>query len=120
MIELTTLAPLADTPAKMLSGGRRALLQMVCGFMVPGTCYVLDEPFAGINPVIKDAMIDMIVDVNRRTGATFLVVSHEMAVIRRLCPPVTLRMDGRIAAQGTPDEGARRAEGVPGHRGKGP
>ena len=54
MIRLTTLGPLADTPAKKLSGGQRALLQMGCGFMVPGSCYVLDEPFAGINPVIKD------------------------------------------------------------------
>jgi branched-chain amino acid transport system ATP-binding protein len=118
MIALTTLGPLADAEAKKLSGGQRALLQMACGFMVPGSCYVLDEPFAGINPVIKDAMIDMIVDVNRRTGATFLVVSHEMAVIRRLCPQVTVMMEGRIAAQGTLDEVARLPEVIAGYLGK--
>jgi branched-chain amino acid transport system ATP-binding protein len=118
MIEVTTLRPLADTPAKKLSGGQRALLQMACGFMVPGTCYVLDEPFAGINPVIKDAMIDMIVDVNRSTHATFLIVSHEMAVIRRLCPQVTVMMEGRVAAQGTLDEVARLPEVIAGYLGK--
>lgn len=118
MIALTKLGPLADTQAKKLSGGQRALLQMACGFMVPGSCYVLDEPFAGINPVIKDAIIDMIVDVNRRHGATFLVVSHEMAIIRRLCPQVTVMMEGRIAAQGTLDEVARLPEVIAGYLGK--
>jgi ABC-type branched-subunit amino acid transport system ATPase component len=118
MIELTTLGPLAETPAKKLSGGQRALLQMACGFMVPGTCYVLDEPFAGINPVIKDTIIDMIVQVNRDYGATFLVVSHEMSIIRRLCPQVTVMMEGRVAAQGTLDEVARLPEVIAGYLGK--
>jgi len=118
MIALTKLGPLSDTPAKKLSGGQRALLQMACGFMVPGTCYVLDEPFSGINPVIKDAIIDMIVDVNKRHGATFLIVSHEMSIVRRLCPQVTVMMEGRVAAQGTLDEVARLPEVIAGYLGK--
>ena len=118
MIALTKLRPLADTQAKKLSGGQRALLQMACGFVVPGTCYVLDEPFAGINPVVKDAIIDMILDVNRRHGATFLVVSHEMAVVRRLCRQVTVMMEGRVAAQGTLDQVARLPEVIAGYLGK--
>ncbi len=118
MLDLTTLRPLADTPAKKLSGGQRALLQMGCGFMVPGSCYVLDEPFSGINPVIKDAIIDMIVDVNRRHGATFLIVSHEMTIVRRLCPQVTVMMEGRVAAHGSLDEVARLPEVIAGYLGK--
>jgi ABC-type branched-subunit amino acid transport system ATPase component len=118
MIALTKLGPLADTQAQTLSGGQRALLQMACGFMVPGTCYVLDEPFAGINPVVKDAIIDMILDVNRQHGATFLVVSHEMAVVRRLCRQVTVMMEGRVAAQGTLDQVARLPEVIAGYLGK--
>lgn len=118
MIALTKLGSLADTQAKKLSGGQRALLQMACGFVVPANCYVLDEPFAGINPVIKDAIIDMILDVNRRHRATFLVVSHEMAIIRRLCQQVTVMMEGRVAAQGTLDEVARLPEVIAGYLGK--
>ena len=118
MLDLTRLRPLADTQAKKLSGGQRALLQMGCGFMVPGSCYVLDEPFSGINPVIKDAIIDMIVDVNKRHGATFLIVSHEMTIVRRLCPRVTVMMDGKVAAHGTLDEVARLPEVMAGYLGK--
>jgi branched-chain amino acid transport system ATP-binding protein len=118
MIRLTTLGPLADTHAKKLSGGQRALLQMGCGFMVPGSCYVLDEPFAGINPVIKETILEMIVAVNREQGAAFLVVSHEMAIIRQLCPQVTVMMEGRVAAQGTLDEVAGLPAVVAGYLGK--
>jgi branched-chain amino acid transport system ATP-binding protein len=118
MLDLTKLGPLADTPAKKLSGGQRALLQMGCGVMVPGSCYVLDEPFSGINPVIKDAIIDMILDVNRSSGATFLIVSHEMTVVRRLCPKVTVMMEGRVAAHGSLDEVARLPEVIAGYLGK--
>ena len=59
-LELTNLARLADQPARSLSGGQRALLQVAAGFMSPDlVCYVLDEPFAGINPVIKETIIGL-------------------------------------------------------------
>ena len=118
MLQLTTLAPLAGLPAKKLSGGQRALLQVACGFIVPASCYVLDEPFAGINPVIKDAIIELIFEVNRSHGSTFLVVSHEMTVIRKLCRQVTVMMEGRVVAQGTLDEVARRPDVLAGYLGK--
>jgi len=118
-LTLTTLARLADEPAKRLSGGQRALLQVACGFMVPGIkCYVLDEPFAGINPVIKDAIIDLILGANQARGITFVIVSHEMAVMRRLCHKVTVLIDGRVVTEGTLDEVAARQEVISAYLGK--
>jgi len=118
-LALTTLARLADEPAKRLSGGQRALLQVAAGFMVPSlTCYVLDEPFAGINPVIKDSIIDLILGANRTRGITFVIVSHEMAVMRRLCNKVTVLIGGRVAAEGTLDEVAGRQEVISAYLGK--
>ncbi len=118
-IELTQLTPLAEQPAKSLSGGQRALLQIACGFMAQGLkCYVLDEPFAGINPVIKDRIVALILDENRAHGTTFLIVSHEMAVIRQLCRTVTVMIEGRIIAEGTLDEVAAREDVVTAYLGK--
>jgi branched-chain amino acid transport system ATP-binding protein len=119
-LDLTTLARLADAPAKALSGGQRALLQVVCGFMVPELkLYVLDEPFAGINPVIKDAIIELILQANRDRGTSFVIVSHEMAVMRRLCHSISVLMDGRVVAEGTLDEVAARQEVIAAYLGKG-
>ena len=94
-------------------------LQVAAGFMVPElSFYVLDEPFAGINPVIKDAIIDLILHANKTRGMTFLVVSHEMTVMRRLCHRITVMMEGRVAVEGTLDEVARRPEVIAGYLGK--
>jgi len=118
-LALTTLDRLADQPAKRLSGGQRALLQVACGFMVPElSCYVLDEPFAGINPVIKDAIIALIRHANATRGITFIIVSHEMAVMRRLCHKVTVMIDGSLVAEGTLDEVAARPEVIAAYLGK--
>ena len=48
------------------------------------------------NPVIKDAIIEE----NRAHGASFLIVSHEMSVMRRLCRKITVMIEGRILAEG--------------------
>ena len=118
-LELTRLASLADAPAKTLSGGQRALLQVAAGFMAPGLkCYVLDEPFAGINPTIKDAIIELIEQENRG-GTTFIIVSHEMAIVRRLCRRVTVLVEGRVAAEGTLDEVAARGDVLAAYLGRG-
>jgi branched-chain amino acid transport system ATP-binding protein len=119
LLKLSTLEPLADDLAKSLSGGQRMLLQACAGFMIPGVrVHVLDEPFAGINPVVKDTLIDLIVHENRTQGATFLIVSHEMEIIRRICPRVTVMIGGRVAAEGSLDEIARREDVITAYLGR--
>ena len=116
---LSTLEPLADDLAKSLSGGQRMLLQACAGFMIPGVkVHVLDEPFAGINPVVKDTLIELILHENRTRGAAFLIVSHEMEIIRRICPCVTVMIAGRVAAEGPLDEIARREEVITAYLGR--
>ena len=113
LLAIATLEHLADEPAGVLSGGQRMLLQACAGFMVPTVrLYVLDEPFAGINPVVKDTLIALIERENKTNGRAFLIVSHEMAIVRRLCPRVTVMIQGRVAAEGTLDEVARLPEVV--------
>jgi branched-chain amino acid transport system ATP-binding protein len=118
LLRLSTLEPLADHLAKSLSGGQRMLLQACAGFMIPGVkVHVLDEPFAGINPVVKDTLIELILQENRN-GATFLIVSHEMDIIRRICPRVTVMIAGKVAAEGPLEEIARREDVVTAYLGR--
>ncbi|MBL8699764.1 MAG: ABC transporter ATP-binding protein [Alphaproteobacteria bacterium] len=119
LMRLSTLTPLADQPAGALSGGQRMLLMACAGFMIPGIrVYVLDEPFAGINPVVKDTLIELILHENKTTGMTFLIVSHEMEIVRRLCPKVTVMIQGRVAAEGTLDEIAQREDVITAYLGR--
>jgi ABC-type branched-subunit amino acid transport system ATPase component len=119
LLRLSTLAPLAHDLAKSLSGGQRMLLQACAGFMIPDVkVHVLDEPFAGINPVVKDTLIDLILHENRTHAAAFLIVSHEMEIIRRICPRVTVMIAGRVAAEGSLDEIARREDVITAYLGR--
>jgi len=104
LLELVGIDHLRDEFAKALSGGQQALLQIARGFMVENiSAFMLDEPFAGVNVVIKDTMIDLI-NQKASEGISFLLVSHEMTSIRKLCPTVTVLAEGKIIAEGSMDE----------------
>ena len=53
-----------------------------------------------------------------RAGATFLIVSHEMEVIRRICPRVTVMIAGKVAAEGPLEDIARREDVVTAYLGR--
>ena len=105
LLDRTGLAPKKDLLAGSLSGGQKALLQLAQCFIVPeARCYILDEPTAGINPVIRDSIIDLLREKNERDGATFIIVSHEMYLIRKLSHSVTVLAEGKVLTEGTLDE----------------
>ena len=104
LLEMAGIIHLREEPAKNLSGGQKALLQMARGFMVDHIkIFFLDEPFAGVNIVVKDTIIEMITQMAAE-GITFLLVSHEMTSIRQTCPQVTVLAEGAIIAEGSMDE----------------
>jgi branched-chain amino acid transport system ATP-binding protein len=91
--------------AKNLSGGQNMLLQIARGFMVdPLRLYLMDEPFAGVNPKIKSVIMESIIQMNREKGVTFIIVSHEMPSIRRLCKKVSMIHEGTCIAEGSLEE----------------
>ena len=110
LLEFVTLDPLRHALAKELSGGQSMLLQIARGLMVqPMHLFLMDEPFAGVHPTIKDTIMETIVRMNREEGVTFVIVSHEMATLRRLCPRVSVMHEGKLIAEGSFEEIANHA-----------
>jgi branched-chain amino acid transport system ATP-binding protein len=104
LLEMVGMIHLRDEFAKALSGGQKALLQIARGFMAEDiAAFMLDEPFAGVNIVVKETMMKLI-NQKAAEGITFLLVSHEMTSIRQMCPRVTVLAEGAIIAQGSMDE----------------
>ena len=64
---------------------------------------LLDEPAAGVNPALLDAIVGYIERVHR-TGVTFLIVEHNMDLVMRLCDPIIVMAHGAVLAQGPRDE----------------
>jgi branched-chain amino acid transport system ATP-binding protein len=110
LLALVTLERLRDAAAKELSGGQGMLLQIARGLMVhPIHVFLMDEPFAGVHPALKETIMRTIVTMNREEAVTFLIVSHEMGTLRRLCPRVSVMHEGRLIAEGTFEEVANHA-----------
>ncbi|MFQ5841269.1 MAG: ABC transporter ATP-binding protein [Thermodesulfobacteriota bacterium] len=105
LLDFSLLGRLSNQPARNLSGGQTMLLQIVRGFMrQPLKLYLLDEPFAGVHPAIKDVIIKTIQKMNREEGVTFLIVSHELTTVRRLCSRISVLHEGRLISEGTMKE----------------
>jgi len=87
--------------AKQLSGGQAMLVQIARALMIhPLHIVLMDEPFAGVHPTIREVIMEAILRMNREHGVSFLIVSHEMAEVRKLCGRVSVMHDGRLIAEG--------------------
>jgi zinc transport system ATP-binding protein len=96
--------PLMDRLVEKLSGGelQRVLLALA---LHPGPeLLLLDEPAAGIDFTFQDRFYELIAELNRKTGVTILLVSHEMAVVSSHAHHVLCMKDGLIKCQGPPQE----------------
>ncbi len=103
MLAFLNLTRVADTPAGSLSGGQKKLLELGRLLMLEPSCIMLDEPFAGVNPVLVQELSQRIVELNRR-GITLLIIEHDLASLSRLVPKLYAMDRGRIIAEGRPDE----------------
>jgi ABC-type branched-subunit amino acid transport system ATPase component len=97
------LAPLAQVSAAELSYGQRKLLEFAAVLMSSPRLVLLDEPTAGVNPVMIGTM-ERHIRERHAAGTTFLIVEHDMTFVMRLCDPVVVLDAGRAIFTGTPAE----------------
>lgn len=89
--------------AASLSGGQRKLLEMARALMSDPTLVMLDEPMAGVNPALTQSLLDHILDLKEQ-GMTVLFVEHDMHMVRHIADWVIVMAEGRVVAEGPPDE----------------
>lgn len=97
LLEELRIDHVMNLDAGQLSGGQRKLLEFGTCFMVPPRVALLDEPFAAVHPTMRAIMADF---VRRRhaEGQTFLLVSHDMPIVKELCPRSVCMNAGTVIA----------------------
>ena len=101
LLEEFRLARISDLFASELSYGQRKLLEFAAVLMSEPRLVLLDEPTAGVNPVLIETMERHIRERNA-AGITFLIVEHDMTFVMRLCDPVIVLDAGRPIFTGEP------------------
>jgi neutral amino acid transport system ATP-binding protein len=89
--------------AGSLSGGQRKLLEMARALMTDPEMVMLDEPMAGVNPALTQSLLGHIKDL-REQGMTVLFVEHDMDMVRDISDWVIVMAQGRVIAEGPPEE----------------
>src|SRR5215467_9264867 len=99
VLELCALDDKAGETAGRLSGGQQKLLELARVLIAEPKLILLDEPAAGVNPVLLETLVDRIVRLNRQ-GVTFLVIEHNLDLVMSVCRPIAVMAQGRLIYHG--------------------
>lgn len=111
LVEWVGLGKKADDLAGTLSGGQRKLLDLARATMSAPKLLMLDEPMAGVNPALRQQLLDKIASLPGQ-GVTVLFVEHDMDVVSAVSNRVVCMAEGKIIADGTAAEVAANEQVV--------
>jgi ABC-type branched-subunit amino acid transport system ATPase component len=104
LLAFVGLAEFASHTASELSGGQKRLLEFARALVTRPRLILMDEPFAGVHPLIKTTLIGCIKETVKRQAASFLIVSHEVPDLVGMADAMVCLVEGRVAAAGKPGE----------------
>jgi branched-chain amino acid transport system ATP-binding protein len=104
MIEFFRLSHVAEEKAGGLSYGQQKLLDAAMAFMAGPRLVLLDEPAGGVNLTMLGHLRDRLKAINAEQNATFVVIEHNMEFVMALCNRIIVLAEGKVIAEGTPDE----------------
>jgi branched-chain amino acid transport system ATP-binding protein len=104
MIEFFRLSHLADEKAGMLSYGQQKLLDAAMAFMAGPRLVLLDEPAGGVNLTMLANLRERLQAYHAERKATFVVIEHQMEFVMALCTRVLVLAEGKLIADGAPEE----------------
>lgn len=80
---------------KRMSKGMKQKMSIVTAFMKDVPIYLLDEPSIGLDPLMREELINLILEYNKR-GKTFLITTNDYEEVRRLCDRVLIISKGKV------------------------
>lgn len=105
--EVLTMVGLAETEHKMpaeLSGGQRKRIALARAIVLVPDVILYDEPTTGLDPIRSDVINELILKLRRHMKVTSIVVTHDMASAFKIADRIVMLYDGKVIADGTPDD----------------
>jgi zinc transport system ATP-binding protein len=104
LLDRVALTHLLDVPVDGLSGGQLQRVMLALALAPQPELLLLDEPAAGIDFRTQATFYQLLADINRDTGVTVLLVSHDLGMVKQVASHALCLHAGRITAQGRPDD----------------
>jgi phospholipid/cholesterol/gamma-HCH transport system ATP-binding protein len=87
-----------------LSGGMRKRVGLARAIAVNPGIIMYDEPTTGVDPIMGDAINDLIVELHDKLSTTSIAVTHDMVSAYKIADRIAMLYEGKIIASGTPEE----------------
>jgi len=104
LLAVVDLADAADRLVKTYSGGMKRRLDLAAALVHRPGILFLDEPTTGLDPISREAIWRYVTELNRDLGTTLFLTTQYLEEADRLADEVAIIEEGKIVAQGSPDE----------------
>ena len=103
-LELVGLKGIEDLMPSELSGGMKKRVGLARAICNSPKIILYDEPTTGLDPIMADAINDLIIDLNKKLNVTSIVVTHDMVSAYKISDRIAMLYKGKIVAIGSPDD----------------
>jgi len=103
-LALVGLKSIEDKKPAELSGGMRKRVGLARAICLRPQIILYDEPTTGVDPIMGDAINDLILELHNKLGVTGIAVTHDMTSAYKIANRIAMLYNGKIIAVGSPDE----------------
>jgi D-methionine transport system ATP-binding protein len=100
LLELVGLSDKSNVYPSKLSGGQKQRVGIARALANKPKILLCDEPTSALDLETTNAILDLLNDINRKLGITIVLITHEMAVVKKICTKVALMSEGIIVETG--------------------
>ena len=104
LLEVVGLTKKAKAYPAQLSGGQKQRVAIARALAASPKILLCDEATSALDPQTTNSILDLLKDINQQMGITIVIITHQMAVVRKVCSHVAIMQDGEVVERGATAE----------------